>query len=67
MSLTAISPFLIYQTDGTLTLDLIFSNSSIFSQTLQAPLYSNFLLAYYLGPPPCVGSAIKLKIRAVFH
>ena len=67
MSLTAISLFLLCQTVGNFSLDLISPDSSNFSQTLQISLYPNFLLVYFLAPPPSAGSAKKLKIRAVFH
>ena len=60
MSLTAISLFLLCQTVGNLSLDLISPDSSNFSLTLQIFHYPNFLLVYPLAPPPSAGSAEKL-------
>ena len=59
MSLTAISLFLLCQTVGNLSLDLISPDSSNFSQTLQISHYPNFLLVYPLAPLSA-GSAEKL-------
>ena len=60
MSLSAISLFLLCQTVGNLSLNLISPDSSNLSQSLQISLYPNFLLVYPLAPPPSVGSAKKL-------
>ena len=60
MSLTAISLFLLCQTVGNLSLDLISPDSSNFSQPFQISLYPNFLLVHPLAPPPSAGSAENL-------
>ena len=57
MSLTKISLFLLYQTVGNLSLDLISPDSSNFFSDFIASLYSNFLLVYPLAPPLSAESA----------
>ena len=61
---TAISSSYIYLTVGNITVDLISSDSTYFSQSLQVSLNSDFVLLNRLAPS--LGSAAKLYIRAEF-
>ena len=66
MSLTAISPSLLYQNVENLTFNLFSPDSSYFSQASQVSFNSDFLLVNPVALSPYLGSSERLYFRAEF-